>query len=216
MSRPVIDPNEYDSESVVAGYSPTDANSGFLGAVSAPKRTVIVRPKPGAAPGLPGFLGWVAATHPELYNYIRVSLPDYVGDIEGPRSGAMMLGAIDAPALSVDPISLPTPNFTFDQATPVATAANTGPTSSVWSQITDTIKNAAAVILPTIQQQKLLGVQLDRAKAGLPPLDLSRYESASQGLNVGVNASTQRTLLYLGLGLGAIYLASTLFKHRSR
>lgn len=212
--RPVINLRGYDSGTAADGigaYDPVQSSLNFLGG-PAPKRTAIFRPKAGAAPGFPGFAAWVAATHPELYNYLRVSLPDYIGDIEGPRSGALSLGAIDPGLITVDPITLPA--FRFDTSGPAALADNTGPTTSIWAQITDTVKNAAAVILPTIQQQKLLNVQLDRAKAGLPPLDLSRYESASQGLNVGINRSTQTTLLMIAAGVAGVFLLSKVLGKR--
>ena len=84
--------------------------------------------------------------------------------------------------------------------------------SGAVGQIISTITQAAAAFLPLYNQQQLLRVQLERARAGKPPLDTSAYESATQGINVGVNRSTQNTLLWLAGGLAGVYLISKLLK----
>ena len=70
-------------------YDAMFPGAGFAGL---PTRTVVLRPRKDAAPGWPGFFGWLAATHPQLYNYARVSLPNYVEDRQGISSAGSQLG----------------------------------------------------------------------------------------------------------------------------
>ena len=103
--------------------------------------------------------------------------------------------------------------------TPAATEGITDsipmPTSTLSSSIADTLKNLAAGFLPLYQQKKLLDIQLERAKNGLPPLDTSAYESGSGGVQVGVNRSTQNTLLMLaGIAAGGFLLVKLLGSSR--
>lgn len=191
----------YSSHTV--GKPPFDYEMFLAGDPQPP--TVILRPRVGAAPGFPGFFAWLGATHPDLYNYTRTALPDIVGDIEGHRSGGMELAGLgDTNWLTASPQSLFPTSLTSDDAASVS--ANTGPTSIGTSTIINTVTQAAAAFLPVIQQQKLLNVQLDRAQRGLPPLDTSAYESATAGLNVGINRSTQTTLLMIAGGLAAAFV----------
>lgn len=62
----------------------------------------------------------------------------------------------------------------------------------------DTAMRLIPAILGTQQQIELLRIQTDRARAGLPPLDLTGYSGL--GVNVGVNASTQKAVL-IGVGI---------------
>jgi len=67
-------------------------------------------------------------------------------------------------------------------------------------------------ILPTIiatdAQRRILQVQLERARAGLAPLDVAGYGAAVQ---VGIDPATRNALL-----LGAAALAAVLLLRRSR
>jgi hypothetical protein len=187
-----------------AGYSTYEGHGGGNG-LAGTKTVAIARPVKGAAAGWPGLMGWMAANHPQLYNYVKVSLPDL--DVEGVRSGASQLGYIGDDTSDLldmnSNVGIP------------ASAASEGITNSTpmmtsnWaSQLAQTITSAGAAILPLVQQQKLLAVNVDRAAKGLPPVNISSYESATQGLNVGLNASTQKTLMYVAGGLALAYLAS--------
>lgn len=183
-------------------YSIVDPSAGFLGGDPAGKQKIILRPKKGAAPGLPGFLAWLAATHPKAYDYVRVSVPDYAADIEGLRSGASELRGLGL-------------DLSFDAPNPDMPTVNIpAPDTSVWSQIATAVSQAAAAYVPLAQQKKLLDLQVERARQGLPPLDTSQYESATAGVQFGVNRSTQNTVLMVAAGLGGLFLLSQLMKRR--
>ncbi|NBS80027.1 hypothetical protein EBS57_09625 [bacterium] len=62
----------------------------------------------------------------------------------------------------------------------------------------------------TNQQRQLMQINIDRAKAGLPPIDVSAYSGV--GVNVGLSQGTQQLVLYLALGAGALLLLNTLMK----
>lgn len=68
---------------------------------------------------------------------------------------------------------------------------------------TDTLKKLLPTIAATYQQKQLLDVQADRAKAGLPPLDVSQY---SAGVNIGLSPETMRTILLAAAGIAAVFL----------
>lgn len=145
-------------------------------------KKVLMKVKTGAPQGFPGFLGWLAETHPQVYNLVAVSDPNTVQAMTTAHSTAGTLMGDD------------------DAASP----------SRVQSFV-DTVTKAAAAILPMVQQQKMLKIQLQRAAAGQPPLDVGAYTDPNQGLQVGLNQGTQKTLLYIGGGvLAAILLRSVL------
>ncbi len=145
---------------------------------------VKVRVKEGAKPGWGGFFGWLAKVHPQVYNDVRVRQADVVSAIEGDHATGSVMGEIAA----------------------------TSPTTM--QNVINTITAAGAAILPLVQQQKILKIQLERAKAGLAPLDADAYVGQNTGLNVGLNAGTQKTLLYLGGGLVGALVLMRLLKRR--
>lgn len=59
-------------------------------------------------------------------------------------------------------------------------------------------------------QRKLLNVQLERAKQGLPPLDSTQY---GLGVSLGLSPETQRVLM---IGAGILGAAALLFMARRR
>ena len=165
--------------------------------------TVTLKAKEGAAPGFRGFLGWLAAVHPRIYNAVAVSTPEIVAAIENDNSPGSRLGNL-SPAPTVN-----TGSGEFVSGS--AVVPGTGAASSMQSLIT-TITQAGAAYLSLDQQKRVLAIQLDRARRGLPPLDVGAYMDPNQGVNVGINQGTQRTLLYLVGGLGAVFLLSRLLK----
>lgn len=178
-------------------------------------KKVVLSAKKGAAPGFPGFFGWLAATHPELYARAQAALPDYATQYGKSGNGANInvmagLGALGADDVLQD-VSAPdfsgqAFNFGITDSTPL-------PTSNFADTIANTVKTLASSILPVIGQQKILDVQIQRAKAGLPPLDTSQLSDAA-GLNVGLTSSTQKTFLMVaGLGAAAL-IGMSLLKHR--
>lgn len=153
-------------------------------------KTVRLQAKAGAAPGWAGFMGWLADTHPQLYNKVRVMDSDFVQAAEQ-QSNA---GSVILAGLSGDDAPAPAP--------------------SQVQQFLQTATAAAAAILPLVQQQKVLNMQLKRAQAGLPPLDVGAYIDPNQGMNVGITPATQKTLMYLVGGGIAAFLVSRVIRRR--
>ena len=58
------------------------------------------------------------------------------------------------------------------------------------------------------QQRELMKINIERARQGLPPLDLSQYTGV--GVQVGVSPQTQQLLTYGGLALLAFLVFNTL------
>lgn len=180
-------------------------------------KKVVLSAKKGAAPGFPGFFGWLAATHPELYNRAQVALPSYATWYGGSGSGANInvpglgrLGADDSSVLQ----DVAAPDFSQSAFSIGITDSTPLPTSNFADTIANTVKTLASSILPVIGQQKILDIQLQRAKAGLPPLDTSALNDAA-GLHVGLTSSTQKTFLMIaGIGAAALIGMSLLKKHR--
>lgn len=192
-------------ESGLGALDPTD----FRASPRQRGRKVILRPKPGATIGWPGFFSWLSQWHPDFYNYLAVSLPNVAANtnIQAP---AAQLGSLGDPASYVQGLGDTTINWLttpadkiFSMAPPQAATdgvTNSAPqdTTSTGYSVINTIQSAVSSFLPLVTQQKLLNLQVDRAAKGLPPLDLSKYESSTQGLNVGINPATQQMLLILG------------------
>jgi hypothetical protein len=86
----------------------------------------------------------------------------------------------------------------------------TGNADTPWyTQFLQSATGAYQAYLTLEQQRELLKIQNQRAAAGLAPLDVSQY---TPGVSVGIANDTQRTLLWIAGGLGAVYLASKLLK----
>ena len=60
------------------------------------------------------------------------------------------------------------------------------------------------------QQNELMKLNIERARKGLPPVDINRYSGV--GVNVGLSQGTQNLVLYLALGAGALILLNSLMK----
>lgn len=69
----------------------------------------------------------------------------------------------------------------------------------------DTLARAIPLLVATAQQKQLLDVQVQRAKAGLPPLNVAQY---SAGAQVGLSSDTKTFLTWALVGLGGVYLLS--------
>jgi len=77
-----------------------------------------------------------------------------------------------------------------------------GETRSDDESWTDTVLRILPSIAATWQQKQLLQVQVERARAGLPPLDVAQYSGAS--VNVGVTPDMRNLLIAGGLGVLAL------------
>lgn len=74
----------------------------------------------------------------------------------------------------------------------------------------DTAQKILTGLVMTEQQRQLMQLNIDRARQGLPPIDINRYTGV--GVNVGLSQGTQQLVLYLALGAGALILLNTLMK----
>jgi hypothetical protein len=169
-----------------AAHIKGNSTDGFMAGLNMTK--VRLEAKKGATPGWPGFMGWLQATHPALYNHARVMNGEFVMAAENDHSaGSRIL-----------------PGLSGDEAPPAANPSAVERFIAVATQ-------AAGAILPLVQQQKVLKMQLARAKQGLPPLDVGAYIDPNQGVQFGINPATQKTVLWLGGGLvGALLLSRML------
>ena len=178
---------------------------------------VTLKAKEGAAPGWPGFLAWLAAVHPNVYSAVEVAQPDIVDAIEtakvspGARLNGLNFASNPEWAWNLGSVASPVPAGPVDASPGSVIVPGTGVSNSIQSLI-QTVTQAGAAYLSLDQQKRVLKMQLDRARQGLPPLDVGAYLDPNQGLNVGLNTGTQRTLLYVVGGLGAVFLLSRLLK----
>ena len=67
---------------------------------------------------------------------------------------------------------------------------------------TDTWSRISSALLMTVQQYKLIDFNTERAKKGLPPVDIAAYSGV--GVNIGLSPSTQQLLLFGGLAVAAL------------
>jgi hypothetical protein len=208
-------------------FSAEFPNSSFLGddnvpaipAPSANATTVIMRPQPGAANGWPGFFGWLAATHPDVYNYAKVALPQRLSSsTEGHRTGgATLQGLFGLGDDSTSGDDTTDPGLTTYDAGPIfvtpptVTVADSGETSSAptftaagTAQIVNTLTSAATTLIPAINQQQIFQAQLSRAAAGLPPLNTAAYGLTTGGIATALG--NPMTLLLIGGAVLAMVL----------
>lgn len=68
----------------------------------------------------------------------------------------------------------------------------------------DTLTKLATAVVMTAQQTQLIQLNIERAKAGLPPVDIAQYSGV--GVNVGLSASTRNLLIYGGIAVLAVLL----------
>jgi hypothetical protein len=69
---------------------------------------------------------------------------------------------------------------------------------------TDTFAKIATNLGLGFQQYQLMNLNVERARQGLPPIDVARYSGA--GVNIGLSAGTQQLVTYAGLALVGIVL----------
>lgn len=110
--------------------------------------------------------------------------------------------AVSTPSQSTAEIPLEY-KLVFDQAAPGLTEkiAEAQKPGESW---TDTYGRIASSLLMTIQQYKLINYNTERAKKGLPPVDIASYSGV--GVNIGLSPSTQQLLLFGGLAVAALVL----------
>ena len=110
--------------------------------------------------------------------------------------------AISTPDVSTAAIPLEY-KLVFDAAAPGLTEkiAEAQKPGENW---TDTYGRIASSLLMTVQQYQLINLNTERAKKGLPPVDIASYSGV--GVNIGISPSTQQLLIFGGLAVAALVL----------
>ena len=67
----------------------------------------------------------------------------------------------------------------------------------------DTLQKLVPALTMTVQQVQLMQLNIERAKNGLPPLDIASYSGI--GVNVGLSPETKNLLIYGGIALLAVF-----------
>jgi hypothetical protein len=127
--------------------------------------------------GTRGFLMWLQQRQPYLYGRIRDRIP------------APQLAGLGG----TDPL--------------IASAPTSSTSNSIVEGLKTLLLGAGQVLLTKEQmkaQQKIIDLQLERARAGLPPADIdpTQYGLPAPGFKVGVDADAKR-MLYIGGGVAA-------------
>lgn len=68
----------------------------------------------------------------------------------------------------------------------------------------ETAQKILTGLVMTQQQRQLMELNIERARQGLPPIDINAYSGV--GVNVGLSRGTQQLVTYALIGLGAILL----------
>ena len=69
---------------------------------------------------------------------------------------------------------------------------------------TDTLKRVLPSLTMGVQQFQLMQLNIERAKQGLPPIDIASYSGV--GVNVGLSPDTQKLIMWGGAALLAVLL----------
>lgn len=88
--------------------------------------------------------------------------------------------------------------------------AKVAQTQSAGESWIDTAQRLLTAVTMTSNQRNLMNVNLERAKKGLPPIDINQYTGV--GVNVGLAPQTQQLVMYGGIALLAIFLLNSLKK----
>lgn len=67
----------------------------------------------------------------------------------------------------------------------------------------DTLQKLIPALTLTAQQVQLMQLNVERAKKGLPPVDITSYSGI--GVNVGLSPDTKNLLIYGGIALVAVF-----------
>jgi hypothetical protein len=152
------------------------------------------------APGVEGFWAWV-----EKY-----------------RPGAWEVAKSRLPRLKLSGLGF-TVTDSGGGATTLFEDSSAGvPSTTSSSGILDTVKNALTIAsqayLTKTQldaQGKILDMQIQRAKAGLPPLNIDPSQYGVPSVNIGVSANVKQLAIWAGLGIGGLFLLSMLRGRRT-
>ncbi len=75
-----------------------------------------------------------------------------------------------------------------------------------------TMQRILSSLTLTYQQQQLMALNIQRARNGQPPVDISAYSGI--GVNVGLSQGTQQLVIYGGIALLALLAFQTVMKGR--
>lgn len=102
-----------------------------------------------------------------------------------------------------DPYNIRTGNYAavLDKVAPgvVQKIAQTQVPGESWI---DTLTKLVPALTMTVQQVQLMQLNIERAKNGLPPIDIASYTGV--GVNVGLSPATRNLLIYGGIALVAV------------
>lgn len=136
-------------------------------------------------PGIKGVFAWMSARNPQLHSRVLAVM-------KSPQMAGL--------------------GITSDSAEVTVAAATPAPASpSVLDKLQQMLTSAGQLYLTNEQlkqQKKILDMQLQRAQAGLPPLDIdvTKYGLPGPQIGVGLNPQTQTLLIWGAVGLAAVYL----------
>jgi len=194
--------------------------------------------------GLKGFLKWYQREQPEVYKAIAPALAkkfprafsDYNQSLaQDMRHRASMVGMRGLRGLlghmGDDTSDSAITDITFDSgslavptsvttAVDTADAANSGSTDSSttsWlSSLIGGLTQGALAVNQVKTAQQVTQLQLQRAQAGLPPLNIDMGTLGVPTMSVGLSSGTQSLLMYIALGAGALLLLGGLTKSRAK
>ncbi len=145
---------------------------------------------PGNPRGMRGFFVWLGTTQPRVARAVAIKLRRPV-----------MLGSL----------GLTTPAEVTTTQAPVA--------PSITDKIKDLVLGVSTAYLTYEQmqaQKKVMALQLERARAGLAPLDINmeQYGLTGPQVSVGLSPATKSLLIYGGGALAAVYLLPKFLRKR--
>lgn len=113
-----------------------------------------------------------------------------------------VLRAVDTTNAS-DPNNIRVGNYAqvLDEVAP-GIVAKVGQTQTPGESWIDTLTKLIPALTLTTQQVQLMQLNIERAKKGLPPVDIASYSGI--GVNVGLSESTKNLLIYGGIALVAV------------
>lgn len=175
--------------------------------------------------GIKGFLKWMKADNPGLYQKVAPVLaqkvPEAFSGYEASKTRTARLGLLaditqSSPGLvdiSFDPAQLVQSDQaaqSVSDASDVSDVANQGSsTPTVTSLITNIVGGLSSLYMAKNQvdiQNKVTAIQLQRAQAGLPPLPIDTSRLGVPQVAIGIAPQTQSILMWGAIGLGAFIL----------
>jgi hypothetical protein len=154
---------------------------------------------------------WIQKNFPNFYtDYIKPNLRYIVnGDVPGMALPANSVATSGLAGLGDVFTDINTAWATA--ADPTAAAAIVDTSSNWWDRLVTAIPSTITSVAQGYFQWQAMQTNLQRAKAGLPPINTAAY---APGVNVGLTPQTSNLLMYGALGIGALILVTSLSKSR--